>query len=271
MPKPTTILTLLLLGLLLLLLVILLRRALYRRFPIFFAYCMLRALITIPRLVAEKYPTPYFVLYWTTEAVNFVVSFAAMIEILGPYFEVIDRRRRWARLILPGGIGLVVLISLLPVILRPINPTLAGHFASAVYTFVILMCVLEVTVFIFAVRLRRRYRLEWSGYETGILVGFGALALVSLFAYYVPFLRVLHLRPSPLLESMYRYSLSGGLIPGVIAWLIAFWRPEHPQDSDPPDLSRYPELAEVLKQRSEILKEVMRKLGFKLVAKPGLR
>lgn len=271
MSRLVTTVILLGLSLVLLLLVILLRRALYRRFPTFFAYCALRAVFTVLRLVVKKYPTPYFMLYWTTEALFFLVSFVAMAKILKPFFDVSSMRYRRGRLILPGCMALVVLISLLPAIFSPINPTFPGHFASAIYSFVILMCVLEIALFILAGPLGYRYRLEWSQYESGILVGFGVLAIATLFADYVLLLRILHLRPTPGWEAMYRYSVDGALIPALIAWLVAFWRPEPPEKYEPPDVSRYPELAEVLQQRANILKDLMRRLGLKLAASARTR
>jgi hypothetical protein len=153
---------------------------------------------------------------------------------------------------------------------KPINHTSPGHFASGVYAFVPMMCLLEVGLFIAAVVIRRRYSVEWTRHELGILVGFGILALLTLVADLPTLLRLFHLRVGSQLEAVFRYFPSGAFIASAIAWLIAFWRPEPPTTYEPPDPRKYRELASVMKDRVDVLKQVLKRFGMHLAA-PLLR
>jgi hypothetical protein len=251
-------------GLGLALLVILMRRKLYRQFPVFFAYCLWTLVAAAVRFLVANHPTPYFMVYWITEATYFIVAFFAMMMVLHPFAEIFSARHRWFKSIPLVAIGLPTGAALWAAFLKPINATLPGHFASAIYIFVPLMCLFEVALCLAAMIIRLRYSIEWTRYEIGILAGFGILALMTLIADLAPLLRLFHLRVPPQIEDLFRYFPSGAFISSAIAWLVAFWRPEPPTSHEPPDARKLRELARVMNERVEILKELAKRFGLDL-------
>lgn len=259
----TIVLALIPMGLMLGLLPILVRRKLYRRFPVFCFYCIWTLIVGVVRFLVLKHPLAYFLAYWLTEASYFVIALIAMLLVAGPYIEAVEQR---SRLIMGGALGLVVTISMLMAVMKPVgNKILMGRFASGIYVFVALMCLLEVTIFVYFLVIRSRYPFGWSVYEMSILTGFGVLALLTFVADLRTLLPIFHIAVAPLFEQVFQYFPAGASPASIIAWIVAFWRPEPPLPPyDPPDLRKYQKLAQVLEESTETLKELRRRLGLRL-------
>lgn len=253
-------------GLVLILVFILAKRRLIGRFPVFFAYCLWTLLVSAGRILVGSRPMSYFLAYWLTEVTYLILALLTMLLVLGPFTAVIYERRRGSQFVIPAGLVLVVACSISLALFRPLSPRPLDRFASAVYLFVILMSLLEVAVFAAALVIRRRYSIDWSRYEFGILAGFGMLALLTLAANLATLLFLLHLSvPLPIL-ALYRYFSPGAFVGSAIVWLIAFWRPEPPTTYEPPDPRKYRELASVMKNRVEVFKELLKRFGLHLAA-----
>jgi hypothetical protein len=245
------------------LLVILIRRKLYTRFPVFFAYSVWTICATALRLAAGKHPVFFFLAYWLTEVSYFIIALVAIAMILHPFAKSLYDRHSWSRFVIPALLLLVIGTSLFAATFKPMDASAIGRFASAVYVFVPLMCLLEVVLVFWAVVLARRHRIGWSRYEAGILAGFGILAFLTLIARLPGSLTLFHLKVGPQLEGLFRYLPSGAFISSAIAWLITFWRPEPPSNYEPPDARKLQELTTLIKERTELLKQVLKAFGLR--------
>ena len=254
-------------ALMLVLLLLLLVRSVYKRFPVFFVYCLSILVLTPVRDFSASQPTRYFFIYWMTEACFLIIAFFAMLSVLRPLTQLEYFRHPWSRFILiPFGF-LVLGSASWASFLRPINKTAAGHFASAIYVFVVAMSVAEL--FLFIVCFRARYRaIEWTRYEFGILNGFGVLASLKLIAYSALVLRIFHFNVGPQLENLFRSFPVGAFIASAVAWLVAFSKPE-PARPAPPDIGSFTDAVQlVLEQyraQADFVRKVAKHLGGRLL------
>lgn len=268
MSTAVIVLSLVVQVLMLVLLGILLWRSLYKRFPVFALYCLSIPVLEFVRFLLIGKPTHYFFWYWITEACFLIIAFVAMLSVLRPLTQLEYVRHPWSRfLLLPFG-GLIIGTGLLAAFVKPINRTVAGHFASAIYIFVIGMSLAELLLFVVSFRASRR-AIEWTPYEFAILKGFGALAALKLIAYSALLLRVLHFKVSPQLEHVFQAFPVGAFIASGTVWLIAFWKPEPPRP-EPPDIGSFlAALRLVLEQyeaQIEFVKKIAKHLGNRFVA-----
>jgi MFS family permease len=214
------------------------------------------------RFSVAKYPLPYFLVYWLTEAAYLVLALLAMMAILGPFAGPFSRYHPRYRLILLATAVVVAGLSLIAASFRPISPVPIGRFGSGVYVFVALMCLLEVALFASALRVRHRNPREWSQYEFGILVGFGMLALLTFVGRLPRSLALFHITFGTQVENLFRYFPSGAFIGSAIVWLIAFWRPEPPDTRQPRDIREYEEALRWMKEQIEFVKRTVRRHGL---------
>jgi hypothetical protein len=257
-------------GLMLVLVAILARRGLYKRFPVFFAYCVATLMVAVLRFAADRDPMTYFFVYWSTEASYLVIAFLAMLSVLRPLTRFEYVRHPWSRFVLAPIVLLIFATSSWFAAFRPISRSPAAHsatarFASAVYVFVILMCVLELLLFIESFRVRGRYPIKWTPYEFGILQGFAALAFVNLIAYLPLIFRLYHLHVGHGLESVFQSFPPGAFIASAVAWLLVFSRPEPPRP-EVPDIGTLYDALHVLEEQLEIVREVARRLGLHVLS-----
>jgi hypothetical protein len=255
------------LALTLALVVILAWRRLYKRFPVFFVYCVAIIGVTLIRFVFREYPTTFFFVYWVSEALYVSIAFLAMLSVLRPltHFEYV--RHPWSRFLLVAFALLVLAAMFRFAVLRPIgrSPTSpTARFASAVYVFVILMCLMEFLLFLESFRVRGRYPIRWTPYEFGILEGFGIMSVCNLIAYLALVFRLLHLYVGPLLEATFQAFPPGMFIASAVAWLIVFSKPEPPRPEPPPDaLGKLQDAARVLEEQIEFVRAIARQLGLR--------
>ncbi|HEY6252705.1 MAG TPA: hypothetical protein VI685_22340, partial [Candidatus Angelobacter sp.] len=254
-----------LIGLILetLLLIILIKRRLYGRFRAFFVYSAWTLCAMGLRLAAGNHPVAFFLIYWLTEISYFVLAFFAMLSILRPFAPFSGRG--WP-ILLTSACATVTGLSVCALLFKSIDNSALGRFASAIYVFVPLMCLLEMTLLIAAFLMKRKYSIEWTRYEAGILAGFGLLAFMTMFARLPGLFTVFHYKVGPQFEALFRYFPSGAFISSAIAWLIVFWRAEDPPSQEPPDADKLRELARLIRERTEILKQAAKRLGHNLAA-----
>lgn len=252
-------------GLILVLLSILVQRKLYKRFPAFFCYCLSIVCITVVRFLADGQPTRYFFVYWSTEACYLVIAFIAILSVLRPLTELEYVRHPWSRFILVPFLLMTAMVAFWTAVFKPINRTIPGRIASAIYVFVILMCLAELLLFVVSFNARRR-AIEWTQYEFGILKGFGALTFLNLLAYLALLMPLFHWTVTPQLEKIFQAFPIGAFIASEVIWLNAFWRPEPPHPESADIGSFIDALNVVLEQyqaQAEFLKRLARHLGLR--------
>lgn len=253
-------------ALMLVLLVMLLRRRLYKRFPVFFVYCLSIVVLQPVRALTIGRPTYHFFFYWTIEACFLLIAFVTMLSVLRPLTQLEYVRHPWSRFLLLPLAALIIGAGLWAAFVKPINKTAAGHFASAIYIFVIGMSVAELLLFLVSFRVRN-LAIQWTRYEFGILRGFGALAALKIVAYIALVLRVFHFQVSPQLENLFQGFPVGAFIASATVWLVAFWKPEPPRTA-PPDMGSFSDaLRLVLEQyeaQAEFVRRVAKHLGSRL-------
>lgn len=264
-----TILPLLAAGLMLVLLIILLRRKLQGRFPVFLAYCVCTLIVFAVRFLTVRRPTLFFLVYWSTEAGYLVIAFFTMLSVLRPLTQFEYALHPWSRFVFIPFLALLAGACLWTALLRPINTTHAGRFASAVYVFVILMCLAELVLFLLSYRVRGRYPVKWTWYEFGILAGFGVLAFLNLIAYSALVLRLLHFKVAPELESLFQSFPPGAFMASATVWLIAFWKPEPPRPQVTPDLGSLEDALREFEEQIALVKAVSKWLHLKFAAVGG--
>lgn len=252
-------------GLMVLLLAILVRRRLYKRFPVFFWYCLSIICITVLRYLAYGQPTRYFLVYWFTEACYLVIAFISILSVLRPLTELEYSRHPWSRFVLLPFLVVTTSAVCWMAIFKPINRTTAGRVASALYVFVIVMCLAELLLFMISFNVRRR-AIVWTPYEFGILKGFGALAALNLVAYLALILRLFHFTVSPQFEQIFQAFPVGAFLASAAVWLLSFWKPEPPR-SDPPDIGGFLDAlnlaSEQYRAQAEFLRRLSRQLGLR--------
>lgn len=257
-------------ALMLALLVIVLRRRLYKRFPVFVVYCVSILVVALLRYLVIGHPTQYFFLYWITEGCYLLIAFFTMLSVLRPLTQLEYVRHPWSRFLLFPFAAAIIGGGLWGALVNPINKTVAGRFASAIYVFVILMSLAQLLLFIVSFR-ERRLAIEWTQYEFGLLRGFGALAALNLIAYSALLLRVFHFRVSPQLEYLFQGFPVGAFVASATTWLAAFWRPEPPRPA--PDIGSFlaalTVLLEQYRAQTEIVRKLAKRLGFERVVFAG--
>ena len=257
-------------GLILVLLAILAKRRLYNRFPVFFWYCISIVCITVLRFLADGQPLRYFLVFWFTEACYLVIALIAILSVLRPLTDLEYSLHPWSRVLLFPVLFLIIAASLAMALFRPIAKTPTGRVASAVYVFVVLMCLVEFLLFIISFKARRR-AIKWTKYEFGILKGFGALTSLNLIAYFPVVLFLFHFNVGPQLQQVFQAFPVGAFIASATAWLLAFWgqEPPHPESSDMGTfISALNVMLEQYKAQAEVLKKLARHLGLRFVIVP---
>lgn len=236
------------------LLIILIKRRLYRRFRAFFVYSAWTLCATTIRLSLGKHPVSFFLAFWLTEASYFVLAFFAMLSVLKPFTPLLGRRGSWWQNLTVAACAMVIGISLWAGFFKAIDSPALGRFASAMYVFVPVMCLLEIGLLAAAFLMKRKYSTAWTRYESGILVGFGLLAFLTFFARLPGLLALFHVKAGAQLEALFRYFPAGAFISSAVAWLIVFWRPEDPPNEEPPDADKLRKLTRLIRERTELLK-----------------
>jgi hypothetical protein len=227
------------------------RRQLYRQFPFFFAYIVCSVLSTVARLSVSGNYRPFFEVYWTTEGLYAVLALLALHEVFRRVFLAFYLLWWWFRLIFPGAVVIVALITFSHTIQPPAAaPRVLGVIllASLVAKYV------EAGLFGVFFALVVVCNLTWRTYAFGIVQGFAVSALGTWFAsrgrseFGITF------------GSLAKYGPAVAYILAVIVWLASFWRPEKPAAAVRWSLTVTPdEMAMEIKQYTELLWRFVRR------------
>lgn len=246
---------------------ILMRRRLQDRFPVFVVYCLSVIVFSVLRFLVRDHPRPYFIVYWSTEALELLLAFIAMLSVLRPLTEFEYVSHPWTRRLLVPVLAFIVLTALWTAVFNPIGKSAVGRFGSAMYVFVILMRLLEVLLFLASFRVKGRYPIKWTPYEFGILQGFGTLAFLTLLAYWGLILTLFHVRTTLQQQTFFQYFTVGAFFGAAVVWLIVFGKPEPPRREPPDDgtfLAALRVVQEQYRAQIEFVEKVAKDLGLRL-------
>src|SRR6476620_4239397 len=100
------------------LIVLLVRRGARTHFPVFFAYVVISAPVTVARLLTAGHYLPYFYAYWTTTALLLLLGLAAVHEVFRWVYEAFYEFT-WFRLLYYGVISVVLVITARNALVNP--------------------------------------------------------------------------------------------------------------------------------------------------------
>ena len=221
------------------------RRELYREFPFFFAYIICSVMATAARLSASGDYRPFFKVYWGTEAAYALFALLALHEVFRRVFLAFYLLWWWFRLIFPGAVVVIALITFSNTI-QP--PAAAPRILGVVLLASLVAKYVEAGLFGVFFALVVLCNLTWRTYAFGIVQGFAVSALGTWFAsrgrseFGITF------------GSLAKYGPAVAYILAVIVWLAIFWRPERPAVTEQWTLTVTPdEMAMEIKQYTEVL------------------
>jgi hypothetical protein len=227
------------------------RRQLYRQFPFFFAYIICSVLSTAARLSVSDNYRPFFEVYWATEALYAVLALLALREVFRRVFLAFYLLWWWFRLIFPGAVVIIALITFSHTI-QP--PAAAPRILGVVLLDSLVAKYVEAGLFGVFFALVVLCNLTWRTYAFGIVQGFAVSALGTWFAsrgrseFGITF------------GSLAKYGPAVAYILAVIVWLASFWRPERPAATEQWSLTVTPdEMAMEIKQYTELLWRFVRR------------
>ena len=231
--------------LLLFLAVVLIRRKFYVEFPLFSLYTTTALLATVVRLAVTNQPIPYFVVYWTADAILGVLALLSLNEVLKHLFEFDYEQHWWFRLVLPVAALLIALLFLR----QPLRPTTTGRITNAVFSFDLGIHSLQVLILVLFVLLDKIFTAASDQYDYGIVRGFGVSACITIFAD----LARSHFGSG--YTFYFTYAPPVGYIAATLIWLHAFVR-------RPPSRQKLPitihELLELLGKQAEAVAKLAR-------------
>jgi hypothetical protein len=201
-------------------LVLLLRRKYYRQFPFFAVYIAYSISMTPLRIVGEAHQS-YFLLYWITEAISGVLELLALHEAFKPSLEMYYKLYRWTRVVPLLIVALIVGNALWRGGYHPVGHGSFVHLASGAYAFEVGVRILEVGIFLLALKLaRRKDHPIGQQHPFGIVIGFGVAASTALLADFVGL--KFAFKFGNVFETIFRYLPASGYIAAAAAWLITF-------------------------------------------------
>ena len=222
---------------------ILLKRQIYRRLPIFFAYCIYGILATSARLVAALYGG-YFYAFWWTELFFLALGIAALHESFRSVFEgfYLLKWFRWAYF---SSIALILLLSILnSVVNRPMQ--LHPLLRLVLDITIPINCILAAIFGLFYASVKL-LSVGFRRYAFAIALGFGISAVGTL----IPI--VIRSAFGKNFDNFLIYAPSLAYYITLAVWLSAFLMPEADEDESSPSLS--PEqMAKEVTQYTRILK-----------------
>jgi hypothetical protein len=194
------------------------RRRLYREFPFFFTYIVSSILIAISRLsVAHNYQV-YFNIFWATAVIYGILALLALYEVFHWVFLEYYSYWRWFRLVFPGVVTLVLLLSLWYAFKHP--PVQASPVISMVLVFGLAVNFIQIGLFLLFFGLVKLFDLSWWTYSFSIVLGFAVAATGSAGAY------LLRSDFGTKFNTLVTYAPPVSYIVAVLLWLIVFRRPE---------------------------------------------
>jgi hypothetical protein len=226
--------------------VILVRRNFYREFPFFFAYIVFAPIATVMRVSARAHPKPYFVTYWSTEAVFAILALLALNEVFKSMFDLDYAEHWWFKFILP-----VMAVAIAMLFLgQPLRPTVSARISNAVFSFDLGVHFLQTIILLLFFVLEKVLGASYDQYEQGIIAGFGISAGFTIL---VDGLRV---HGGAQYTAYFTYVPPIAYILAAAIWLRAFVKEPPPHQRLPIPIS---ELLALLKRQGEIAERINKK------------
>jgi hypothetical protein len=226
--------------------VIFLHRKFYKDFLFFFAYISFAPVATVARIFVRNQPWPYFIVYWSTEAVFAILALFTLNEVFKRMFDLDYAQRWWFRFILPV---LAVIIAIL-FLGQPLRPTSGGRFANAVFSFDLGVHFLQGAFLVLFLAFEKILGASYDQYEQGIIGGFGISAAVTILT------DLLRAHGGSRYTVLFTYAPPAAYILAAIIWLRAFVKEPSQRQRLPISIS---ELIELLKRQGEIADRINRK------------
>ena len=240
-------------AILVVLIIVFLYRRHYREFPFFFAYIVYAPIATL-RVLAGRWPTFHFVLYWITESFYGALALLVLREVFHRLFAFSYAAYRWFRFLLPGTMLVILIISLLETCFHPLGQGRIGRVVSAIYWFDFGVHALEGTILLLVLALTTAFPVRWREYEFGILTGFGISACVTMLA------DLLRFELGSSYETFFRYGPPIAYVLATLIWLHAFLRP--PESLSKAQIGR-DEMLGVVRRSRELLEKIEKVLGLR--------
>src|SRR5436305_380939 len=153
-------------------LALLLRRKYYRQFPFFAVYIAYSISMTPLRIVGEAHHS-YFLLYWVTEAISGVLELLALQEAFKPSLEMYYKLYRGSRFVPVATVLGIVGRAVWQAFGHPLGRSWLGSFGAGAYAFEVGVRILEVAVFLLALKLAQRQDHPiGQQHPFGIVIGF---------------------------------------------------------------------------------------------------
>jgi hypothetical protein len=224
MPNSDFILGLVVQALQLALIVILVRGKYYREFPFFTFYTVYAIAMSTARFCVMGDDRLYFVLYWLTEGVSGVLELLVLQEAFKPSLRIYYESHRWIRLI-PLLLVLMILgNALYQAAHHPVGSGPLVRLATGAYWFEVGVRVLEIGVFLLALKLsRRKHHPIGRQHPFGIAMGLGAIACAALLA------DLLRWKFGHSFGLIFRYLPAAAYMGATAFWLATFAIKEPPQ------------------------------------------
>ena len=198
----------------------------FTRFPWFVAYVAFALCADLARGLVHNRVTPYFYIYWSTEAGYGLLGICVMSEVFRTVLGNLARWR-WPRLVFPIMVllsaGLTAgQVSLLPAGLH------RHHLMGAILLGEIAVRFLEVLMLSSLVTLVALVGLEWRQYPFGIAAGFGLYASTALVGA-TQFLKTVHVSIMGFgMNFSWPWILIIAYSCGVLIWIVFFIAKERP-------------------------------------------
>lgn len=220
MPKVDILLGLVALIMAALLAAVLVRRKANREFPFFFLYVCSSVVLPVLTLSVRNNYRLFFLVFWGTEAVYVVLALLALYEVFRKVFAAFYEKR-WFWLFFPS---VVIAISALAVIYRLGSPPAqANQIMSFIISMRMAVNLVQALVFVLFFLLVWFNGIGWREYPFGIVMGFGAIAIVTFAATWA------RSEFGTRLNVVSSYAPAVAYIVAVILWLKTFLRPPVPE------------------------------------------
>lgn len=223
---------------------LLLRNRVFRTFPWFFSYTLFAVIAGISRLVFMHHPTPYYYVYYGTDAVYALFGFAVTYEV---FRHVLRNFHRiwWFRPVFPMTIVLTAALTAIRTVNQPLR--FRTHMVEWAMGAEMGENLLAVSMFVLLVVLVTAFGLRWRQHAFGICAGYGLYATVTLLA------------TTKFYEIGTRFTFWWGVLSVAaynVAVLIWIWYFSAPVTPEPPRVSQPPMAAEDLERYKQIVRRV---------------
>lgn len=200
--------------------VLMARRAVYRRYPFFFAYTVFVSASGIVKFALyhqDRSTWTYFWFAWGTEVLSAILGFLAIFEVFSHVFEAF-KHFGWFKFLLPMTGAFMLGIAILIPLVHPAVDTMP-LLQGLLFLQIAVRC-LQLGIFFLIFFLARFFDLDYRQYAFGIAAGFGIAAAGILLGTLV--------RTGGGLKFLifFQYATNVSYCLAVTVWLASFVRPE---------------------------------------------